>query len=188
MSSLIIFTMLAFTSSVAIGSDATADYVVPTGPELVAYSRFKVGIVQSYTGAGSKEISYLFPAELTGEPGLLVKFNLIEEDESRGLSRWDSPTMNAICTDDGKKVQCNIYVKKEPMSRKVNFSQVLRQQMATFSGQRLSLKGKPLLDSTKAIDFLNNSGLPKDVIADKLKVLDQFLNSEPGGILSYEYK
>ncbi len=179
---------LTLTSAFASEADQMADYVVPTGPELVEHSRFKVGIVQSYAGTSSNEISYVFPPELTGEPALFVKFTLVEMDQAKRVSRWDSKEMSAVCTDDGEKVQCNIYVKKEPMARQNTFAQLFEEQITPFSGRATALKRKPLMDSTKAVDFIKNSGLPKDVINDKLQVLDKFLSSEPGGILTYEYK
>jgi hypothetical protein len=174
---------LNFNLSLASGPDSVATYIVPTSPELVPYSRFAVQIVQSYS-ADSKAISYIFPKELTGEPALQVDFRWVESDLQTKVSHWDSEPMEALCTDDGETVNCNIYVKKVPMKRMQTFARGLE-----FSDLSLGARSMvPLINASKAVDFINKSGLPKDVIDAKLKVLDQFLSSEPGGILTYDYK
>lgn len=174
--------LVNFNLAVAGGPDTVAIYIVPTPPELVPYSRFEVPIVQSYS-ATSKEISYIFPKELTGDPALQVDFQLIEMDQQTKASRWDSPWMEALCTDDGETVNCNIYVKKVPMKRLQTFARGLGLAQLGLESRAVT----PLINSAKAIDFINNSGLTADVIDAKLKVLDKFLSSEPGGILSYDY-
>lgn len=167
----------------ASGPDTVATYIVPTPPELVTYSRFAVQIVKTYF-TGSKEISYIFPKELTGDPALQVDFRLVESDAQTKVSRWDSEPMEAFCTDDSETVSCNIYVKKIPMRRLQTFARGLEFTDLGFGARSMV----PMIDATKAIDFINKSGLPADVMDAKLKVLDKFLSSEPGGILTYDYK
>lgn len=172
-----LFSALSF----AKGADTTAVYIVPTSPELVPYSRFEVEIVKPYTGESSSEISYIFPKELTGDPALQVNFKLVEMDAENKVSRWDAKEMTAVCTDNGEDVKCNMYLKKVP-------SLVRQTNMFQFANFNLSqFRATPILDSTKAVDFIKNSGLSKDVMNAKLSVLDQFLSSEPAGILSYSY-
>jgi hypothetical protein len=167
--------------SFAKGADTTAEYIVPTSPDLVPYSRFQVEIVKPYTGDASTEISYIFPKELTGDPALQVNFKLVEMDAENKVSRWDAKEMTAVCTDNGEDVKCNMYLKKiTPMFRQ---SRMLQLANLNFS----SLRGTPVLDATKAVDFIKNSGFSKDVMDAKLSVLDKFLSSEPAGILSYSY-
>ncbi len=166
--------------SFAKGADTTAHYIVPTPAELVEHSRFEVEIVKSYAGSSSTEISYVFPKELTGDPGLLVQFKKITGNEDTGVSFWEAEQMTAACTDDGERVQCNVYLKKTPVGR----AQALFQFPLVQQDFRSSV---PLFDSSKAKDFLVNSGLPKQILDAKLNVLDKFLSSEPAGILSYEY-
>ncbi|MBY0385774.1 hypothetical protein K2X05_11515 [bacterium] len=179
----IIFSMLNLfcVMSFAKGADTTATYIVPTSPELVPYSRFEVEIVKPYTGETSSEISYIFPKELTGDPALQVNFKLIEMDEDSKVSRWDAKEMTAVCTDNGEDVKCNMYLKKSP-------SIIQQSRMFQFANFDLSqFRATPILDSTKAVDFIKKSGFSKDVMDAKLSVLDKFLSSEPAGILSYSY-
>ncbi len=176
----ILLPVLAAPLSYAKGADTTASYIVPTPSHLVEYSRFQVEIVKSYAGISSSEISYVFPKELTGDPGLRVDFKRVSGNQDTGVSLWEAPEMTATCTDDGEQVQCNIYLKKTPL--------VGEQSLFQLSSLGQDLRASvPLLNSTKAKDFLLNSGLPQQIIDAKLDVLDQFLDSEPAGILSYEY-
>ena len=152
-----------------------AEYIVPTPPELVGYSRFEVGIVKSYSGQSSTEISYIFPKLLTGDPALVVKFQRTGT-ESGPTTHWDSDVMEAVCTDNGKRISCNIYLKKAPeFATKTAFGFTQAQFLT------------PLLNSSGAIDFINKSGLSPEAQAAQLAVLDKFMSSEPGGILSYDY-
>lgn len=167
--------------SFAKGADTTAEYIVPTSAELVPYSRFEVEIVKPYTGDTSNEISYIFPKELTGDPGLQVNFRRVDMDSETKVSHWDAKEMTAVCTDNGEDVKCNMYLKKIP-------SVVQQSRMFQFTNFNLSqFRATSVIDSTKAVDFIKKSGLSKDVMDAKLSVLDQFLSSEPAGILSYSY-
>lgn len=170
--------ILATSLSYAKGPDLTASYIVPTPAHLVEHSRFQVEIVKSYAGISSTEISYIFPKELTGDPALRVDFNRISSNEETGVSFWDSKEMTATCTDDGEEVQCNVYLKKAPVVRSLFQLSSLGQDLRSSS---------PLFDFSKAKDFIGKSGLPQNIIDAKLDVLDQFLSSEPAGILSYDY-
>jgi hypothetical protein len=158
-----LMSLLLASACLANGADQKASYVVPTAQHLVEFSRFDVEIVKSYTGVSSDEISYLFPKELTGDPALQVNFKRTSSDLETGVSLWDAKEMTATCTDDGKTVLCNMYLKK------------------TLRGM------KTILDPSGAKSFIMGSGLPQNIISAKLEVLDQFLDSEPAGILSYEY-
>jgi hypothetical protein len=159
-----LLTAFATSLSFAQGADLTATYIVPTPEHLLEYSRFNLQIVNPYSGSSSTEISYLFPKDLTGDPALLVDFKRTSINLESGVSQWEAHEMTATCTDDGAHVQCNIYLKKNDLRR-----------------------SSPLFNATKAKDFINNSGLPKHVIDAKLDVLEQFLSSEPAGLLTYEY-
>jgi hypothetical protein len=151
---------------------------VPTPAHLVEHSRFQVEIVKSYTGISSTEISYIFPKELTGDPGLRVDFKRISGNEDTGVSLWEAKEMTATCTDDGEQVQCNVYLKKLPVVREQNLFTSLGQDLRSST---------PIFDFSKAKDFIGKTGLPQQIIDAKLDVLDQFLSSEPAGILSYDY-
>ncbi len=179
-STLILLPLLAATFSSANAESTNASYIVPTPAHLVEHSRFQVEIVKSYTGISSTEISYIFPKELTGDPGLRVDFKRISGEEDTGVSLWEAKEMTATCTDDGKQVQCNMYLKKVPVIREQSFFQL------SSLGQDIRVSA-PVFDFSKATDFINKSGLPQQIIDAKLDVLDQFLSSEPAGILSYDY-
>jgi hypothetical protein len=179
-STLILLPLLAAPFSSAKASSTSASYIVPTPAHLVAHSRFQVEIVKSYEGISSTEISYIFPKELTGDPGLRVDFKRISGDEDSGVSLWEAKEMTATCTDDGKLVQCNVYLKKVPLVREQSLLQL------SSLGQDIR-SSTPLFDFSKAKDFIGKTGLSQNIINAKLDVLTQFLSSEPAGILSYEY-
>ncbi len=177
---LILLPVLAAPFFSANASSTSASYIVPTPAHLVAHSRFQVEIVKSYTGISSTEISYIFPKELTGDPGLRVDFKRLSGKENTGVSLWEAKEMTATCTDDGKQVQCNVYLKKMPLIQEQSFFQL------SSLGQDIR-SSTPVFDFSKAQDFIGKSGLPQNIIDAQLDVLDQFLSSEPAGILSYDY-
>lgn len=157
----LLFLLLANQGFAKGAPETQADYIVPVAANLVPYSRFKVDIVKPYIGDATKEISYIFPKELTGDPALQVNMKLVSMDTNLNLSEWDSPEMSATCTADDERVTCNMYVKKS-------------------AGR--------FLDTSKAIDFLTKTSTNPSTLQSQIEVLESFIKKEPGGILTYEFE
>lgn len=144
-----------------------AEYIVPTPPELVPYSRFLVKIVAPYHGPNTQEISYEFPPELTGEPGKVIR---LTPDVSQNLV-WKSPEMIAACTTLHEIFSCNVHLEK------ANIQSLSSRAPVAASG----------LDKQRALDFLKNQGLSTEEFNNRSAVLDHFHGGEPAGILTYEF-
>lgn len=171
-----------------------ADYVVPTTPELVPYSRFKIKIVAPYTGDFTNSISYIFPAELTGVENQEVRFQRVGASNT-----WDSPEMTAVCTEYSKTFSCNVNVKKveEPIVTESNVQKSAFFQLAQARGcgggvisfnARSEFTGT-FIDEAMLTGFLKNKGVSDQQFDAQMSVAKAFACSEPiGGILSYEFK
>lgn len=159
-----------------------AEYTVPTPMDLVEYSRFEIPINKPYTGAGTQSISYTFPEELTGSPALTVTLQKIAGTDNM----WDSPLMTASCTTVNDWFSCNIYLKKTQTTEP---QPVL--DLSNLVG-RISPRETPRMvpigiDRSQVLQFLNQNAPSPEALEKQIKVLDQFLDSEPAGILSYEF-
>lgn len=173
-----------------------ADYVVPTTPDLVPYSRFKVKIQQAYSGDTSDTIAYEFPADLTGIEGQIITLKRIPN-----TNEWEAPEMTASCTESNELFSCNIYLVKteEPISDEASFQSVpfLNNTIAkssifakaNFSGCGGSVQTmSSFVKEENVSKFLTGSGFKGDVFDKKMSVAKAFACSEPAGILSYEFK
>ncbi len=161
-----IMSLLCFAnSSYAKGPVEWAEYIVPTPPELVQYSRFLVKINAPYRGQGTQEISYTFPEELTG----VADQAIVLQPSPTQPNFWESPEMTASCTILDDIFSCNMYLKK---------STAVSPLFATSS---------TLFDKNRAREFLKNKGLSAEEFEKRSAVLDHFHGGEPAGILTYEF-
>ena len=189
MKTVFFITLLLMQNALAKGgsADTVADYIVPVRPELVAYSRFKVDIVKPFKGVYTEEIAYTFPAELAGKPLLTVHLKPVSYDSATDVSIWESPEMTASCTTSSEKFICNIYVKKTPLIKAQGFMTSI--SLESFATPTPDVKEfNYVLNKASAVDFLNQTISDKNILQKQLDVLDSFLDSEPGGILSYEFE
>ncbi len=169
-----------------------ADYIVPTSPELVPYSRFKLKIDAPYTGDSSKSITYVFPAELTGVENYTITLSRVGDSNT-----WESPELTAVCVESGTLFSCNVYVKKAapPLAQE---SSVIKSRAFQFAQSRncggsfLAMSSEfsgTFIDESAVTGFLKNKGLSEPEFQAQLGVAKAFACSEPiGGILSYEFK
>lgn len=173
-----------------------ADYMVPTSPEMVPYSRFKLKIETPYLGDATKSISYVFPAELTGVANYKITLNRVGDTNT-----WESPEVTAVCTESGELFSCNIYVKKaapavieQQFITKFNAFQLA--QARGCGAQMMALNAQPdtefdgtFINATNVTNFLSGKGLSDQDFQLQLGVAKAFACSEPiGGVLSYEFK
>lgn len=173
----------------------TADYTVPTTAELVPYSRFKVKIVNPYSGDDSQTISYIFPADLTGIENQTITLKRIA-----GTNNWESPEMTASCVESGELFSCNIYLTKKQSAIKTastkNFAaHAFASSFAKGCNNNALALSMNSTDSSRLFfnpddveTFLKKSGFEGDVLTKKLAVARAFSCSEPAGILSYEFQ
>lgn len=184
-------TSLIFSFAIAKGGEpiTEAEYTVPTSAELIDYSRFIVKINQAYTGDTTKVISYTFPEELTGSPALTVTLSRVPGTKND----WESPEMKASCTTVGDWFSCNIYLNKTQVTETSQQPKMLN-LTNLFTGNTIHAKASPLaaaataINKNNVVDFLTKSAPSADVLKKQIEVLDQFLKSEPAGILSYEFE
>lgn len=173
-----------------------ADYIVPTTPELVPYSRFKIKIIAPYLGDVTKSIAYVFPPELTGMENYEVRLQRVG-----ATNTWESPELTAVCTEYDKTFSCNVYVKKitppiveEAAVQKSAFLQLAQARGCGGSAVALNQMASSeftgtFIDESALTGFLKNKGLNDQEFNMQLAVAKTFACSEPiGGILSYEFK
>jgi|GEM_PF-6695555 len=144
------------------GPDTEADYIVPTAPEFVPFSRFKVKIVDRFEGPQTQKISYIFPEFLVGEPDKVVSLKRIPGTENS----WTGPELDAHCTLNGDDFSCNIYVHK-----------------ASLNSQE---KESSLITAERAINHLPRLNLSEEQIKGYSGVIRSFYSHEPAGFLSYD--
>lgn len=136
--------------------DTEADYIVPTSPEFVAFSRFKVKIVDRFEGPQTQKISYIFPEFLIGEAQRLITLKRIPGTENS----WTAPELDAHCTVTGDDFSCNIYVHKN--------------------------KENSLITAYQAISHLPRLNLSEEQVRGMTGVINSFYSHEPAGFLSYD--
>lgn len=158
-----------------------ADYIVPTTPELVPHSRFKVRINAPYQGDTTQLISYTFPLELTGEPGLTVNLKKVAGTDNN----WESPEMKAYCTTLEDTFSCNLHFVKTQTAKPAFFKSAA---LGSFTTQAACANSSvALIDMMNVKAFLEKSGSTGVQLEQKLAVVQSFKCSEPAGILSYEF-
>lgn len=164
----LILSLLTGLPSLVFASEGfVADYVVPTPPELVEYSRFQVQIKSAYKGRDTDKIVYTFPEDLTGITDGTVTLKKVSEVSDL----WVGDEMEAVCTTNQSFFSCNMYLIKE-------------QDQQAFQITRSSLK---IFDKQRALDVLRSKDFAQDVFDKKSRVLDHFHSGEPAGILSYQF-
>lgn len=144
--------------------ETEADYIVPTPPEYVPYSRFKVKIVDRFEGPQTQKISYIFPEFLIGEADRLITFTRIPGTENS----WTSPELDAHCTVTDDDFSCNIYVHKSALN----------------SGDKNTQSD--LLYAQRALNNLNRLNLSDAQIRGMAGVIRSFYSHEPAGFMSYD--
>ena len=147
--------------------ETEADYIVPTPPQFVEFSRFKVKIVDRFEGPQTQKISYIFPEFLVGQADRLIAFTRVPNTKNS----WTSPELNAHCAVVGDEFTCNIYVnKKQPtlndLEDKNQMSELLTAQQALANLSRLNLSEEKL------------KGLSG--------VIQSFYSHEPAGFMTYD--
>lgn len=163
-------------------SDTFAEYTVPTSADLIDFSRFHVKINQPYIGDASNTLSYTFPEELTGNPPLTVNLKRIPGTKNS----WESPELTAHCTTVDDWFSCNIYLNKSVPKANKSMSLVDLFNGAAITKTPLA-SSTPFINKQKVIDFLTQNAVSAQSLQQQIDVLDQFLSSEPAGILSYEF-
>ncbi|MCF8060694.1 MAG: hypothetical protein K9K67_15430 [Bacteriovoracaceae bacterium] len=151
---LLSFTLTAFARGGA--PETEADYIVPTSPEYVPFSRFKVEIVDRFEGEHTQQISYIFPEFLVGEAKRVITLKRIPGTENS----WTSPELDAHCTVTGDDFSCNIYVNK--------------------------FKENGLITAERAITHLPQLNLSEEQRRGLAGVIRSFYSHEPAGFLSYD--
>jgi hypothetical protein len=136
--------------------DTEADYIVPTTPEFVSFSRFKVTIVDRFEGPHTQKISYVFPEFLVGEENRVFTLNRIPGTENS----WSGDELDAHCTLNGDDFSCNIYVKKN--------------------------KNNDLITAAQALTHLQRLNLSDEQLKGFAGVINSFYSHEPAGFLSYD--
>lgn len=156
---IILFNLSAFARGG--GPETEADYIVPTPPEFVPYSRFKVKIVESFKGPETQRISYVFPEFLVGQADRVVSLTRIPGTENS----WTSPELNAHCTVTGDEFSCNIYVNKT---------------------NQMTNKETSLLTRELALSNLPRLNFSEEEMRGFEGVINAFYSHEPAGFLSYD--
>ena len=156
------------------GLDTEAEYIVPTAPEFIAFSRFKVGIVDRFRGPETTKISYIFPEFLVGEVDRVISFTRIPNTENS----WTSPDLDAHCAVIGDEFTCNIYGRGATQSTKV----------LTTCGPTVALKAINTegISRTKSLMHLNEMNLSEQQFNGFSGVINSFFCQEPRGFLSYD--
>jgi hypothetical protein len=136
----------------------SASYLVPTAKNLEALSHFIVQVNTAYQGSQTTEMSYTFPLELTGVP-LTVSMTRVPGTEND----WEGPLMKASCGEIAKIITCAM-----------SFMDVTKSQS--------------LVDRGAVQNLLIKQGISSVEIADRLKVIEDFISGEPAGVLIYKYR
>lgn len=150
--------LMAGSASQAMELIGTANYEVPGPDELKPFSHFPVAIHSGYNGPDTVTFSYTLPAELTGNP-LTIVMNRVPGS----TTDWTSDIMTSQCTESFDTFQCTM-----------SFAQ--------------GINPASLVDRTKVASafFAKNASITQ--VVNQLKVVNQFLDSEPVGILTYKIK
>lgn len=143
--------------------DTEADYIVPTPADFVAFSRFKVKIVDRFEGDHTQKISYIFPEFLIGEADRLIVFTRIPNTKNS----WTSPELDAHCAQLGDEFTCNIYVK---------MPNILEEEKNQSN----------LLNAQQALSNLNRLNLSKEQLKGFSGVIKSFYSHEPAGFMTYD--
>lgn len=139
--------------------ETEADYIVPTSPEFVPFSRFKVKIVDRFEGPHTQKISYIFPEFLVGEADRVMTLTRIPGTENS----WTGPELDAHCTVTGDDFSCNIYVHKNALEKEAT-----------------------LITAEQAINHLPRLNLSQEQVEGFSGVIRSFYSHEPAGFLSYD--
>lgn len=147
--------------------ETEADYIVPTPPQYVEFSRFKVKIIDRFEGPQTQKISYIFPEFLVGQADRLITFTRIPNTKNS----WTSPELNAHCAVVGDDFTCNIYVNKNQptlpeLENKNQIPELLTAEQALTNLTRLNLSQEQLQGFTGVIQF--------------------FYSHEPAGFMTYD--
>ncbi len=174
--SLTLFTLLVFCSFVHArrGEPETeADYIVPTAPQYVAYSRFKVKIVDRFEGPETQKISYIFPEFLVGEAYRVITFKRIKGTENS----WTSPELDAQCAVVGDEFTCNIYGSNFLQGNQKNSGCII-------SAKELGTESS--FSRERALNHLPNLNLSAAEFKGLSGVINSFFCQEPRGFLTYD--
>lgn len=156
------------------GLDTEAEYIVPTAPEFIAYSRFNVKIVDRFTGPETTKISYIFPEFLVGEADKVISFTRIPDTENS----WTSPELDAHCAVVGDEFTCNIY----------GHGATPNQKMASSCGAASFLKNVTSqgISRERSLNHLANMNLTQEQVHGFSGVINSFYCQEPRGFLTYD--
>ncbi len=153
--------------------ETQADYIVPTPPQYVAFSRFKVEIVDRFSGPETQKISYIFPEFLVGEANLVISFSRIPGTENS----WTSPELDAQCAVVDDEFTCNIYGSNTLQGNKnangCNTSLLKNANPDEFSRER-------------SLNHLPDMNLTNEQRAGFAGVINSFFCQEPRGFLTYD--
>lgn len=144
--------------------ETEADYIVPTSPDFVPFSRFKVQIVDRFEGPQTQKISYIFPEFLIGKKDQLISLTRIPNTENS----WTSPQVDAHCTVVNGDFSCNIIVKKQSLES------ILKEN------------DLDLLQRETALRNLPNLNLTPEQLRGYEGVINAFYSHEPAGFLFYD--
>ncbi|MCR9205700.1 MAG: N-terminal C2 domain-containing protein [Halobacteriovoraceae bacterium] len=144
--------------------DTEADYIVPTPPQFVAFSRFQVKIVDRFEGPHTQKISYIFPEFIVGQPDKLITLNRVPNTKNS----WTSPEINAHCAVIGDEFSCNIYVNKKQPSLEDKDQNTL------------------LITAEQALSNLPRLNLSEEQLKGFTGVIQSFYSHEPAGFLTYD--
>lgn len=164
LTSFLAFSLISSLSALARGGapDTEADYIVPTPPEFVPFSRFKVKIVDRFEGDHTQKISYIFPEFLVGEADRVISLKRIPNTKNS----WEGLQAKAHCTVQGDDFSCNIILKKLE--------------------NKNALEDENLLSAKKAINHLPRLNLSPEQIKGLTGVINSFYSHEPAGFLFYD--
>ncbi len=161
------------------GADVEGEYIVPTKPEFVAYSRFKVQIVEGYKGPDTQRISYIFPEFLVGSANKVISFEKVQGSENS----WISPELTAHCATLGEEFTCNIYVNKSQTS-------ILNKNSCSGTSLAKNNTINPRIEfgADVSIRHLDSMNLGQDELIGYTGVIQSFFCNEPAGFLTYDFE
>lgn len=153
--------------------ETEADYIVPTPPQFMAYSRFKVKIVDRFQGPETQKISYIFPEFLVGEADRVITFYRIPGTENS----WTSPELDAHCAVFGDEFTCNIYGSSSVQSFQKNngCGATVLKNVAT-----------PDFSRERSLNHLPRLNLSQEEFDGMAGVINSFFCQEPRGFLTYD--